>query len=155
MFFFLSLSLFISLSLSTPLPALQTSSAVSQPAGEKFLCLVYWIFQPPGAFWQTLILLFLLTSLLGLCTGVSRTQRWAVRNHWASCLTWPYDFQLPHFPLSSPSYLSPFFLSWHSALQLCIFYKGTVWNREAVWLGKLMKIKCSVKSKSNPDVYTA
>lgn len=42
---------------------LQTSSPVSQPAGEKFLCLVYWIFHPPGAFWQTLTLLSLCFSL--------------------------------------------------------------------------------------------
>lgn len=68
---------------------------------------------------HTSVPLFLLTSLLGLCAGGMRTQRWAVRNHWASCLTWPYDSQLPHFPpLSSPSCLFTFPRSLPSSLLL-------------------------------------
>ncbi|KAM7382609.1 hypothetical protein PAMP_002332 [Pampus punctatissimus] len=39
--------------------------------------------------------------------GSMRMQCRAVRNQWASCLTWPYDPQLLNFPpLSSPSCLS-------------------------------------------------
>lgn len=64
--FFFCVCLYPSSSLWLHLPLflhLQTSSPVSQPAGEKSLCLVYWIFHPPGAFWQTLTLLSLCFSL--------------------------------------------------------------------------------------------
>lgn len=47
---------------------------------------------------HTPVPLFLRTSLLGACEGSIRTQCWAVRNLWASCLTQPYDSHLPHFP---------------------------------------------------------
>ena len=60
----------------TPLPALHTSSPVSLHAGEKCLCVVYWIFRPPGAFWQTL-------TLLSLCFSLTRSLA-SVQEVWGS-----------------------------------------------------------------------
>ena len=108
----LSLSLFVSLYLPTP-SACPPHSPVMQPAAEKFLCLVYWIFRPSGTFWQTLILVSLCSSLphsLAFEQEAWGRSAGAVRTHWASCLTRPYDAWLRHFPsLSSPS-PSSFFL---------------------------------------------
>lgn len=70
----------------SPLPAFQTSRPGSQPAAETFFCFIYWIFHPPGAFWQALTLLslcFSLTHSPGLCAGGMREQRPALRNHCA------------------------------------------------------------------------
>lgn len=78
---------------------------------------------------HTCVPLLLLTSLLGLCAGGMRMQCRAVRNHWASCLTWPYDSQWPHFPPPSSSLLRlpPFLHSQPSSLQL-VFSAVHLWN---------------------------
>lgn len=109
LFFFCPfLSLFVSLSLA--LPSKHSAQSASLLVRSFLFSLLN--FPTSGRFLtdsHTSVPLFLLTSLLGLSAGSMRTQRWAVRNHWAHCLTWPYDSQLPHFPpLSSLSCLSPF-----------------------------------------------
>lgn len=110
-FFFLclSLSLFITLAPSTPLPAppnIQSSepacwwevslfSLLNFPSSGRFLTDSY-----------TSVPLFLLNSLLGLCAGGMREAHRAVRNHCASCLTLPCDSHLPFLH----SFLPPVFL---------------------------------------------
>lgn len=108
--------------------SVQISRTVRQPCLLRSLCLVYRIFRPPGAFWQTLALqplCFSLTQSLGpdhetrgSSSGLSR-----ITMH---CLTFPYDFQSPFV---SPTHALSIALhcevgSW-SLLQELLFFNAT------------------------------
>lgn len=136
-------SVFVSLSLSTLLPALQTSSPVSQPAVKKFFCLVYWTFRPPGCsltdshtsvpFSSLAHSLASVQEAWGRSAGLSRITGQAV---------W-HGHMIPNYLTFLHSPLPPVYLQFSTpnplaCLLSCTLLKGKIWNRFAV---------CSVESK--------